>query len=184
MQESRRQFLAVLTTGVTGALAGCGGSEDSTATPATGTETAATTETETAATTETETVVTETETAATTETETAAATETETTATEVETDTGPAQTVSVAAEGFSFSPESFEIAVGDTVRWEWEAGGHNVRPDAIPGGSDWSGTEGGDSDTYSSGHTYSYTFEVAGEYSYYCGPHQSAGMVGSFTVTE
>lgn len=175
MQESRRQFLAAVTTGVTGALAGCGGSGDSTATPATETETVAT---------ETETMVTETETA---EAETETATQTETMATEAETDTGttgPAQTVSVAAEGFSFSPETFEIAVGDTVRWEWEGGGHNVRPDSIPGGSDWSGTEGGDSDTYSSGHTYSYTFEVAGEYSYYCGPHQSAGMVGSFTVTE
>ena len=53
-----------------------------------------------------------------------------------------------------------------------------------PAGSDWSGTEGGDGGTYRSGHTHGHTFEVAGEYSYYCAPHQSAGVVGSFTVTE
>jgi len=145
MEESRRGFVAALTAGITGALAGCGGSES--------------TPTEDA-----------------TETPTATATETQTATVEA------AQVVSVAADGFTFSPSSFEIRAGDTVRWEWEAGGHNVKADTTPEGSDWSGTP--DSDLYSSGHTYSYTFDVPGEYSYYCQPHRSSGMTGSFTVTE
>jgi len=140
MEESRRRFVAALTAGVTGALAGCGGSGN--ATPSEdATETATPTATPEAA-----------------------------------------QVVAVAADGFSFSPASFEIGAGDTVRWEWEAGGHNVKADSVPDGSDWSGTPG--SDLYSTGHTYSYTFDVPGEYSYYCQPHRSSGMTGSFTVTE
>lgn len=81
-----------------------------------------------------------------------------------------------------FAPESFEIAVGDTVRWTWEAGGHNVRPSEMPDEASWPGTEGGDATTFGAGHTYSYTFEVAGSYEYYCAPHRGAGMTGSFVV--
>lgn len=81
-----------------------------------------------------------------------------------------------------FSPDSFEIGVGDTVRWRFDSGGHNVRPGEIPDDADWPGTEGGDSTTFSGGHTYTYTFEVAGTYEYYCAPHRAAGMTGSFRV--
>lgn len=82
----------------------------------------------------------------------------------------------------SFEPESFQIAVGDTVLWTWDAGGHNVKASTTPEGSDWSGTPGGEFDTFGSGHTYRYRFDVAGTYEYYCAPHRSAGMTGSFTV--
>jgi len=149
MEESRRQFVAALTAGVTGALAGCGGS-DSGAPTEDGTETPTAGESPTP-------------------TETSGATEV-------------AQAVAVAADGFNFSPANFEVAAGDTVRWEWENGGHNVKADTVPDGSDWSGTAG--SDLFSSGHTYSYTFETPGEYSYYCQPHRGSGMTGSFTVTQ
>ena len=95
------------------------------------------------------------------------------------------QEVVVAADGsFRFAPETFTISVGDTVRWVWESGGHNVTPDEIPSGSDWSGSPGAPSETLSGGSTHEYTFEVAGEYSYYCNPHRSIDMVGSFTVEE
>lgn len=95
-----------------------------------------------------------------------------------------AQTVEVAPDGsFSFSPEEFEIESGSTVRWTWDSGGHNVRPDTIPSDADWSGTEGGDSTTYGSDHTYEYEFTVKGTYEYYCSPHRDLGMTGSFTVT-
>ena len=90
------------------------------------------------------------------------------------------QVVRVAPGGsLSFSPESFTIAVGDTVEWRWEAGSHNVRPDSIPDGSSWPGD---DDDTYGEGHTHSHEFTVAGSYSYYCVPHRNIGMTGSFTV--
>jgi plastocyanin len=157
MQERRRQFLAAVTAGVAGSLAGCGGTGEETATA----------------------VRTDTETATGTETPTATATETPTATDEAD------QTVVVGVDGsLRFDPETFEIAVGDTVRWEWDGGGHNVRPDSVPEGSDWTGTAGDGGDTYGSGHVHTVTFETAGQYSYYCAPHRSAGMDGTFTVTE
>jgi plastocyanin len=94
----------------------------------------------------------------------------------------PDQRVVVAPDGrLRFDPETFSIGTGDTVLWEWASGGHNVSPDdgGQPSGADWAGE---DEQLYSEGHTYSHTFEVAGDYEYKCQPHQSAGMVGSFTV--
>ena len=93
----------------------------------------------------------------------------------------PDQRVAVGANGLNFEPDSFEISVGDTVLWEWVDGGHSVAPESQPDGADWPGEA--EEFSYSEGHTHSYTFEVAGEYEYYCQPHQSSGMVGGFTVT-
>lgn len=92
------------------------------------------------------------------------------------------QEVKVGPGSLSFEPESFDIPTGGSVRWVWESSGHNVRPSSIPDGADWSGTEGGDGTTYDAGYTYTYTFDVDGTYEYYCAPHRSAGMTGSFTV--
>ena len=94
-----------------------------------------------------------------------------------------AQTVAVGAGGsLRFSPTDFEVGVGETVRWVWEAGGHNVRPSATPDGADWSGTPGEEFETFPADYTYEASFSVAGRYDYYCAPHRSAGMVGSFSV--
>ncbi|WP_436911352.1 cupredoxin domain-containing protein [Halosimplex marinum] len=95
-----------------------------------------------------------------------------------------AQVVAVADGGLSFSPETFEISTGETVVWVWHSSGHNVRPETTPSGSEFSGTPGGDGDLYDEGHEFSFTFEAPGEYEYYCSPHRSVGMTGSFTVTE
>jgi len=89
-------------------------------------------------------------------------------------------TVTVGPDGrLAFEPETFEVATGDTVRWEWASGGHNVSPASQPSEASWPGD---DEDLYSAGHTYAYTFAVAGRYRYHCDPHQSVGMTGSFTV--
>jgi plastocyanin len=124
-----------------------------------------------------------------TPTETATPTETPTptvTATETPAPTGTPggadREVAVAPGSFRFDPETFEVPVGSTVLWVWEADDHNVKPTATPADSDWSGTPG--DGTYPSGHQYAYTFEVPGEYEYHCVPHQGLGMTGSFTVTE
>lgn len=88
----------------------------------------------------------------------------------------------VIVENYQFVPDSFTIATGDTVLWVWENAnaGHNVSPESQPSGANWPGN---DESTYPSGHTYSYTFEVAGRYKYHCDPHQSShDMRGSFTV--
>lgn len=92
-------------------------------------------------------------------------------------------TVEVGPGGrLRFEPESFEISAGDTVLWVFRAGGHNVKPGSIPNRSDWTGTPGEQFETFNSGYRYSYTFEISGEYGYFCAPHRSSGMVGEFTV--
>jgi len=95
-----------------------------------------------------------------------------------------AQVVKVGDSALSFAPDAFEISTGETVVWVWHSSGHNVRPESTPSGSDFSGTPGGDGELYDEGHEFSFTFETPGEYEYYCNPHRSAGMTGSFTVTE
>jgi plastocyanin len=95
----------------------------------------------------------------------------------------PDQEVVVGPGGsLSFDPQSFEIAVGDTVLWTWDSAGHNVAPESVPDGSNWEGKA--EEFSYGADATHSHTFEAAGEYEYVCQPHQSSGMVGSFTVTE
>jgi plastocyanin len=155
----RRTFLRRVAPVGAVAVAGCSGGEP--------TETEASTDTQTA-----------TDTTTTTPT-------TEGTATAEETATGtpttePDVTVTVAPGGsLRFDPETFTVVAGDTVQWVWESSGHNVTPGSAPSGSNWQGKT---DDLYSSGTTYAHTFEVTGEYEYYCEPHRSSGMVGSFTV--
>ena len=119
-----------------------------------------------------------------TETEADTDTPTETEAASTETPpSDPDQRVAVGANGLNFEPEAFEISAGDTVLWEWEGSRHNVAYDEgnVPAETDW---EGDDDSLYREGHFHAHTFEVAGEYEYYCQPHRSSGMVGNFTVTE
>lgn len=93
------------------------------------------------------------------------------------------QEVKVGPRGtLTFEPNSFQIPVGGTVRWVWEAGGHNVKPSSTPTYAGWSGTPGEEFDTFDAGHTYSFSFDVDGRYNYYCAPHRSSGMTGAFTV--
>lgn len=97
-------------------------------------------------------------------------------------DRDPDLVVEVAPDGFRYSPETFQISTGDTVHWEWKDSGHNVRVREKPDGSAWEGTPGSATDTYAEGYLHAYTFETAGEYEYYCAPHQSLGLEGSFSV--
>ncbi|MFC7076713.1 plastocyanin/azurin family copper-binding protein [Haloarcula halophila] len=179
MKRTRRRFLAVLAAGVTGSVAGCGGDGRSETPTETATRTSTATPTETA-------TVTETATPTPTDTATATATPTETATATATPATDPDQVVAVAPDGFVFAPETFEVPVGATVQWRWEGDFHNVKPEdgGAPGASEWTGTPGSESKTYRTGYVYDHTFDVPGEYSYYCHPHQSLGMVGSFTVTE
>lgn len=159
----RRQFVVLGTSGLLGALAGCSGTTP-TETPA-GTGPTTSTPADTADPTRSQTS---------TPGDTAEPTATEATA--------PDQVVVVGSDGNRFDPESFAIAVGDTVKWVWEGGGHNVVPDGQPSGESWSGTPGGAGETYPSGYAYSHTFEPAGTYEYHCAPHRSIGTTGSSAV--
>jgi plastocyanin len=84
----------------------------------------------------------------------------------------------------AFDPEDLEIQPGTTVHWTWDSDNHNVVPSEKPEDSGFEGTEGGDDQTHNAGHEYEHTFEVEGDYEYYCTPHRQAGMVGSITVSE
>lgn len=97
-------------------------------------------------------------------------------------DRDPDQVVEVAPDGYTFEPETFEVSPGDTVHWLWRDSGHNIRVRSKPDGSDWEGTPGEATDTYNDGYLHAFTFETSGEYEYFCAPHQSLGLEGSFTV--
>ena len=98
---------------------------------------------------------------------------------------GDEATVVVGPDGnLVFDPAELTVEVGQTVTWTWESDMHNIVVESQPDGASWEGTEGGESQTYDSGHEYEFTFETAGTYEYVCAPHRSAGMTGSVTVEE
>ena len=77
------------------------------------------------------------------------------------------------AESNSFSPNPVEVKVGETVTWiNDDSGRHTV--------TSKDGTF--DSGVMGKGQSFSYTFDKAGEYPYFCSPHP--GMVGTVVVTE
>lgn len=98
-----------------------------------------------------------------------------------------------------FRPETFEVEVGTTVKWlNTNKQGHSVTAyeDALPEGADYFASGGFDSEqaareawgnssdgTMFEGQSFEHTFEVPGEYPYFCIPHESGGMVGSVVVT-
>lgn len=86
--------------------------------------------------------------------------------------------VNVEVEGDRFTPASITIKVGQTVRWTWAGGAHNVvsGPDC--------GTEDGafKSGSPVAGGTFDHKFEAAGTFPYYCTPHCQMGMTGEVIV--
>jgi len=99
----------------------------------------------------------------------------------------------------AYLPREIEVSVGDTVTWRnTSSRPHTVT--AIDGGipdeatyfaSGGFGSEAAANDGWSNGEggieiddTFEHTFEVPGEYQYYCIPHVAAGMEGSVVVTE
>jgi plastocyanin len=73
----------------------------------------------------------------------------------------------------SFSPNPVEVKVGETVTWiNDDSGRHTVTSkDGVF-----------DSGMMGKGQSFSFTFDKAGEYAYFCSPHPR--MVGTVVVTE
>jgi plastocyanin len=73
----------------------------------------------------------------------------------------------------SFSPNPVEVKVGETVTWiNDDSGRHTVTSkDGVF-----------DSGIMGKGQSFSFTFDKAGEYQYFCEPHPN--MVGTVVVTE
>jgi plastocyanin len=73
----------------------------------------------------------------------------------------------------SFSPNPVEVKIGETMTWvNDDSGRHTVTSkDGVF-----------NSELMEKGQSFSYTFDKAGEYPYFCSPHP--GMVGTVVVTE
>ena len=85
---------------------------------------------------------------------------------------------SIDVKDFTFSPSVIlTVKIGDTIDWEWKNGSHTTTSKTIPAGaSAW------DQPIDASHTSYKYIPSVVGTYNYKCTPHESMGMVGSFTV--
>jgi len=88
-----------------------------------------------------------------------------------------------------FQPAAITVARGTTVQWvNTGVMPHTVTDDpskaakpsdaALP-----SGAPAWDSGQLNGGQSFSHTFDTPGDYTYFCIPHESLGMVGHITVT-
>ena len=101
---------------------------------------------------------------------------------------GTGQIVDVqVGPGFTFSPDTVNISVGDTVRWTWAGSGHSVSsgPPCFVDSQycspdDTNCPAGGLSN---SGTVYTHTFANPGSYSYFCFAHCALGMRGVVNVS-
>lgn len=92
-------------------------------------------------------------------------------------------------DALRFEPATLTVRKGATVTWtNGTSTVHTVTDDpskavnkadaALP-----SGAQSWDSGNLNPGQTFKHTFDTPGTYKYFCGPHESAGMVASITVT-
>uniref|UniRef100_A0A7N0U3N3 Plastocyanin n=1 Tax=Kalanchoe fedtschenkoi TaxID=63787 RepID=A0A7N0U3N3_KALFE len=88
--------------------------------------------------------------------------------------------------GLNFIPSEFSVAPGEKIVFKNNAGfPHNIvfDEDEVPAGVDVSKISMNEEDLLNSaGETYAVTLSEKGTYSFYCAPHQGAGMVGKVTV--
>ncbi|XP_009334523.1 plastocyanin [Pyrus x bretschneideri] len=88
--------------------------------------------------------------------------------------------------GLAFVPNSFSIAPGEKIVFKNNAGfPHNIvfDEDEVPSGVDAGKISMSEEDLLNApGETYAVTLTEKGSYSFYCSPHQGAGMVGKVTV--
>lgn len=105
---------------------------------------------------------------------------------------GEAQThVVEMTDKLIFDPEELTLNVGDTVTWRTTgAVPHTSTCDpSLAANPEESVSLPEEAETWDSGlvnqgEEFSHTFEVPGEYTYFCIPHEAAGMVGYLTVEE
>ena len=79
-----------------------------------------------------------------------------------------------AGQQFVYEPAAIRIDEGTEVTWEWVGGdSHTVTHDGGEFDSDFIAGDG---------ETWSYTFDEAGTYLYYCAPHQALEQKGAVVV--
>nr|GEY98398.1 plastocyanin B'/B'' [Tanacetum cinerariifolium] len=89
--------------------------------------------------------------------------------------------------GLNFVPSTLTVPAGEKIVFKnFKAFPHNVvfDEDDVPAGVDASKISMSDENLLNGpGETYTVTLTEKGTYSFYCSPHQGAGMVGKITVT-
>ncbi|MCF8226471.1 MAG: T9SS type A sorting domain-containing protein [Bacteroidales bacterium] len=88
------------------------------------------------------------------------------------------ETHTVSISGFAFVPSEITISAGDEVTWTNPSDSHNVNGTraTFPTNPESFGNSIG------TGWSYSYQFEIAGEYDYRCDVHFGSGMTGKILV--
>lgn len=88
-------------------------------------------------------------------------------------------------QNFVFEPgteDPLTVTADTTVTFVWKSDGHNIVVGSQPKDANWQGTPGATSDLYDTGYSHEHTFDVPGDYHYWCQPHKSVGMVGDIVV--
>ena len=101
----------------------------------------------------------------------------------------------VSMDGQRFTPETWTISAGETVRWvndTQEAHTVTAVEDSFPDGADYFSSGGASSEDEANdslsdalldpGESFEWTFDEPGTYRYYCIPHRSSGMQGTVVV--
>ena len=92
--------------------------------------------------------------------------------------TNSAAVVEVQVSNNQFTPPSVTVKAGQTVRWTWAGGTHNV-----VSGADCSTDDGNfKSGAPQAGGTFEKKFEAAGTFPYHCEVHCAMGMKGEVIV--
>jgi plastocyanin len=94
-------------------------------------------------------------------------------------------TTEVLMQNFKFNPDTISIQKGDVVKWVQDVEGtpHNTVSGSTSGNCSPDGLW--ESPLYSEiGQSFSYKFDTAGAFSYYCTPHCNLDMYGLVTVED
>jgi len=93
-------------------------------------------------------------------------------------DTSGGITVDVSIDSMAMDPDPVSISAGDTVRWT----NNDLVPHAVTSGDPGDGDAGSvfESGTLGNGATFSFTFDIAGMYRYFCSVHP--GTMNGFQV--
>jgi len=83
----------------------------------------------------------------------------------------------VEVKNFEFVPVNVDIAVGDTVVWQWVDGTHTTTSDSTVGQNVW------DEPIDIAHQVFRFVITAPGVHHYHCTPHLSQGMIGTITAT-
>ena len=84
----------------------------------------------------------------------------------------------VKVKNFEFVPANIDIAVGDTVEWQWIEGMHTTTSDSTTGQNVW------DEPIDVSHQVFRFVITSPGVHNYFCTPHRNIGTVGTITATS